>query len=516
LRPNRLRRDALLLLAVAATFLAYQLWLSAKLWERSGNVPPGFDDSYLYVFAVRKVVDHAALLPQTPYPPRYAHLAYLSYNGLLASASALTGWTAEQVYRGSFFAGKLVLLLCLLRLLVALERDLLVAAGMLAALAAYSGALGAHGFYWVVPTFWMTCVFFYWAAEVMERRDRSALLLAATGLLGATLHPLAPYLLVVLAGQALLLIALRRFGAPPPSFSALLLVSAGVGSGLVLPDVLALHPGYRGTLDVPPDAFMQLGGGWPEARPAAAGAMLPRLLPGLAGVHSTYVKVFASPIPLAALAGSLALLVWMRRWRLLTLFAAAAGVTLAATVHPLAYRLVLVWWPVTLMVLGAAPVLAWRGLEPRLGSRALRYATAALLSAPLVGLALAWHLFNHRIVIPQIATFAATRWDEGCARRLLAEVPPREPVFYGSKYVTSAFLAHGLERRAALPLAALPEEIRRHPARRWWAVVENPTALAATRSPDRRPDIEGAARQNGLAATTTDCGAFLLYELSGP
>lgn len=513
-QQNGGRAARILLAASAALFLSYQLYLSAGVWERQGNVPPAFDDSYFYVFSSRKVLDHQAMLPDTAYPPRHAHLMYLSYAYSMASLCSIVGLAPETGYRASFFIGKFVLLLCLIRFLTSVEPDRLVVASVLTALAAFSGSPEFHGFFWVVPSFWLLCIFFYWVAAFGDRPDGQGAALVATGFLGATMHPLGPYLAVPLGIYVLLLIGLQRFGAPAPAARAFFLIGTGVLLGVALPQALPYLPAYQGSLDVP-NVYVQLGGGWPDpAGPPGSRSALSVMLPGLAGVWRSYFKFFQTLPALAALAGSLALLVNFRRWNLVALYAAAAALTLASTVHPLASRTCLLLWPVTLMVLGSAPVLAWRLLRPYCRGVRAQVAVGATLAASLGALVLFWHVYNAE-VLRDVRRFSQWRWEPRCALELLERTTAASgPVFYGSKYAASAFLAHGLERRSALPLSDLDAHARRlAPGHTIWAVIDNPAVPAVSQAAEEMAMLDQLRRSKGLAAEREDCGLFLVFEL---
>jgi hypothetical protein len=213
-----------------------------------------------------------------------------------------------------------------------------------------------------------------------------------------------------------------------------------------------------------------------------------------------------------------ALLVHGRRWPLLALYASTTMVTLVSTVHPLAHRTCLFLWPVTLMVLGGGAALAWRAAQGRLGSPWATRAVALAVLLAFCGLLTAWHLYNERVILSDLRRFAPLRWDQGCADRLLHQsAGGRSLVFYGSKYASSAFLAHGFERRSAASLEDLPFDVRGLPdVPRFWAVVDNPIASPVLEAWPGVARLDQLSRGAGLSAQPEECGAFLVVELSRP
>jgi hypothetical protein len=510
-------RERFVLLAVVLLFLCYQLYLSWSLWQHTGNVPPGFDDSYSYIFDIGKVVEYESLLPETVYPPRYSHLKDLSYNYLMASIASLLDSRAERIYQVSFLVGKLVLLVFVLRLLMTFEKDLLVVAGSLGALAAFSGTPEFHGFYWVVPSFWLLCLFFFWISELAGTSKAPGLVLLGSGFLGGTMHALGPYLVAPLGMFLLFSRALYR--ADPlwrTRCRSFFWVAAGALAAALIPNLLAVLPQYGDIRSAPPHAVIWIGGGWPDLDSegsAAADARTLSFFPGHAGVWRSYLRFVLFPPVLVLLLLALALLVHFRRALMLSLFLATLAFTLATTVHPYAGRTCLFLWPSTLMVLGAAPALGWRLVAARTRRRGIRMAFASGASLAVVLCFGAWHAYNLTLIGAN-QRFSETRWAESCAGYLLAQTESSSfPIFYGSKYTVSAFLTRGLHRRQALPLSELSGAVQElRPAERIWAVLDNPESDLPLAVDKFR--VVDSLRANGFEVERRDCGTFIVMGFS--
>lgn len=162
LPSDRLRRSWLVALA-AAYFLAAQLWMSWAVWQRTGNAPPEPDDSYAYITGIQLIARYGTPLPDLPGLPREQVLdtgmAHVTYNLALGMIARATGCSPECVYFASFFVGKAVLLGALLFLFSRVRLSSEEQAGALAVLAMYAGDPATHGFYWVVPSFWLLVAF---------------------------------------------------------------------------------------------------------------------------------------------------------------------------------------------------------------------------------------------------------------------------------------------------------------------------------------------------------------------
>lgn len=512
-----------MLALAAAAFVAYQQWLSLALWTGI-QIPPFFDDSYSYVLGIRRVAETGRLLPDVPYPARWAQFLYHSYNHILGSVALVFDVSPAKVYEASFFAGKLLLLLVLLKLLATLERDELVRAAVLVSAAFYSGGLGFHGFFWVVPSFWMLCVFLLLTSEPLARSATHPLALLALGALLASLHPLGVYLYVLLTAWDLGVTLLER----PQQWTRSLRRLGAVGAGVALVLALQFLPGARpgpevstsrsrlaaaaDAGNVPSEAFTRPGGGWPDRGRQTAGTWFP----GLDGVVSSYFAIVFEFPRSVALAGALVLLGWGRRFRLLLLFFLSLAFTLASTLHPRAFRSLLILWPVTILVLGTAPALAWRLLGPRIRFSAVRGLLAGGAVAALVAQPAAWIIWTRRVIIPEATRYSALHWDEGCAGRLLAVTDAAtDPIYYGSKYASFAFLATGTYERFALPLHLLkPERRELDGDTPRWVVLDGEWQREEPWASSQRDFRARAARAPGVEVESFNCGAFEVLRLA--
>lgn len=188
----------LLLLFISAIFLTYQLFISFTLWNRSGNVPPGFGDSLGYIFGIEKVIKYHDLFPHIPYfgSGKYpsAHLTYLGYNSLAGLIGIIFHCSGENIFYYSFYLGKIILLLALLFLLKNIfNNHIKLISFVLLFLSFFVGDGSFHGFFWVVPSFWMLLIFFLLFGITNSNKKINYPLLFLLCLLYITIHPLSVY-----------------------------------------------------------------------------------------------------------------------------------------------------------------------------------------------------------------------------------------------------------------------------------------------------------------------------------
>jgi len=209
-------------------FLAYQFYISFLLWQRQGNIPPGFGDALAYIFNIKKVIRYKTLFPDIPYFSTIAHFTYLGYNLLLGSVGLIFKTTSQQVFFTSFFVGKIFLLASLIFFLKQIfpQQKKHFALSLLS-LAFFVGDGSIHGFFWVVPSFLLLILFFVLLGLGFSKLKLKPLPLFLLILFYVSVHPMAVYttaifLLLVLFYRFFDKIAAQRFA----TISIFLIISA--------------------------------------------------------------------------------------------------------------------------------------------------------------------------------------------------------------------------------------------------------------------------------------------------
>jgi hypothetical protein len=197
------------IILISFIFLCYQLFVSSTLWNRLGNIPPGFGDSLGYIFGIEKVIKYHSLFPQIPYFGNYtfqpAHFSYFSYNIILGFIGTILKTSGFYIFFYSFFIGKLILLLsCIFLLKYLLGESKYLLSLSLLFLGIFVGDGGIHGFFWVVPSFWMLVLFFFLIGIINSPQKIKILPVFLLCLLYITIHPLSIFSIFIFTIYTLL------------------------------------------------------------------------------------------------------------------------------------------------------------------------------------------------------------------------------------------------------------------------------------------------------------------------
>jgi hypothetical protein len=151
-------------------FLLWKLLLVGIMWDER-SIPPEPDDSYEYIGNIASVSECKTTLA-CPYPgvsmSDNSGFNYLSYRVFFGLIGRLSGLTPDTVYHISFYLGTLILPLVLIVLILTFTSDRKLIAWALLFLAFYHGTGETHGFFWVVPSFFTTVLFFTLFAYIVR------------------------------------------------------------------------------------------------------------------------------------------------------------------------------------------------------------------------------------------------------------------------------------------------------------------------------------------------------------
>lgn len=187
-----------LLITASLIFVAFQFAITFILWDRKGDLPPGYADSLVYILGINKVIKYHTLFPYFPTIGFSEHFTYIGYNLFMGVLGMLTGMSGDKIFYYSFFFGKVVLLfslIYLLRNIFKTEKLLMILS--LFFLSFYFGNGDTHGFFWVVPSFWMVLVFFLLVGIILDNKNFSNLLLFLLSFFYITLHPISSYSVII-------------------------------------------------------------------------------------------------------------------------------------------------------------------------------------------------------------------------------------------------------------------------------------------------------------------------------
>lgn len=162
--PNLLRfvKENRLILIAATFFVVWKFFLIGTLWD-DRQIPPVPDDSYIYILHIDSTLrcpnlfscDDRAFSFDT-----YASFDHLTYRLFLGTIGKILGLDAETTYHLGFYLGTVLLVPALLIFLKLLNgKDQRLTAFSIVILAFYNGAGSYHGFFWVVPSFFVLLFF---------------------------------------------------------------------------------------------------------------------------------------------------------------------------------------------------------------------------------------------------------------------------------------------------------------------------------------------------------------------
>lgn len=186
------------LIVASIFFISYQVLLSIILWNRNGDIPPGFGDSLSYIWGIDKIIQSKQLFPYVPYLSLSGHLSYFSYNVILGILGIVINTNGEQIFYFSFFIGKILLVITLFYFLKRLfpKNNKLIAFCLLG-LSVFAGDGSTHGFFWVVPSFWMILIFFVILGITYSNKKISYPPLLLLSFIYVSIHPISSYSILI-------------------------------------------------------------------------------------------------------------------------------------------------------------------------------------------------------------------------------------------------------------------------------------------------------------------------------
>lgn len=516
-------------------FLAVQFFYSYLLWQRSGNVPPTPGDSFNYIVKIHQLAVGERFLTGAN---EVVNAGYNFLYGLTAQALHLAPETTYQLF---FYVGKIALLYALLYMLRGLTDNKRIVAAAILSLAFFSGTGEAHGFFWVVPTFWMLVLLFLIVGSMV--RGVHFMVLLALSLLYVFIHPIGVYAIAPLAGVVVALYALRR-----PTVAkrflvgvAALIVAASLQLIFVQKSADGPSPGQLGSAleairlgvgaNIDPDGNIVMRKTRPDERVQTglltwrdvavkfsstlpAGGYQTRydlpgwlviVFPSLALLWNGYLFYWVAIPWLAPIALGLAGLVAWRFFRrgslLALLFAAFLGASIIATIHPQGHRFAVFVWPLT-FIFGSEVFMNWWTRWRRLTRVFAGVAAVAFLAG---------HFLYSTATLRRIASYHNFSWNKSCASRLLTLVPPQQPILYSSgELAISAFIAYGAYQRTTLDVGDWPFYLAKNPDKQLTYVIDNTNWFysdPAKRSQVRdRITAQTVSRQRNLKEV--NCGDF--------
>lgn len=548
----RLTQPTLWVIAASIFFITVQWLYNYILWHTDGNIPPSAGDSFNYLFNIHKFAVGQRFLS---IPNELATGAFNYFYGLI---SIIFHLQPDTIYYLGFFFSKVALLWALIYFFYSVSLPETTIAILLLILGAFSGTGEIHGFYWAVPSLWMVIVFLILLG--MAFRKIAWWLIVPVAFFLVNVHPMANYLIVIVAGMYGLLSLLRTNTGHLLRLILVLLVVVLANQLYVIEISRARTLGASQLNNVAEvsKAFVSKvdpAGGEVRAPAESPSAQAPvsvilwtnvtqkikndsassdystvylqkqliQWFPSLPVFWNAYLAFFFTiPYSYIVFVPLLILIIYLvfqrPNWPIISLFIVSFLVSLAALSHPQGYRAILFLWPATLMVLGlgvARGILQKKALaimSIRIPARIIK----AISIVFLVSLLVLW-LGYSGFFLNRIARAASGHWDTTCVQEILAKSRPTEPIYYsGYDLSSSAMIAHGLYERQNIEYMQWGQYISSEQLPKVFILDrylsrDPTTAIGQEKVRDTISQIE---REYNLKRTERSCGAYTYWLLN--
>lgn len=182
-------------------FISWKFFLIFTLWENR-ILPPEPDDSLVYVGYIYSVKECPSFICEYPYLSikNPTGLTYLSYRLIFGGAAKIFSLDPTMVFHIGFYLGITAMLAVLILLLRNLTENKWLITLSIISLAAYNGSGAYHGFFWVVPSFFMTLLFFLLFSIVIKKMPlnwKYSIITAVVVPLFIFVHPISIYLVSI-------------------------------------------------------------------------------------------------------------------------------------------------------------------------------------------------------------------------------------------------------------------------------------------------------------------------------
>lgn len=357
-------------------FVLWKFFLIHTLWGER-NIPPVPDDSYIYALHIDSSLRCENLISCNDKMfsfDTYAGLDHLTYRVLLGSFGKLFRIDALAAYHLGFYIGTVFLAIILSFFLHSLHRgNKPRIAFSLFILALYSGSGSYHGFYWVVPSFFVL-MFFFLILGILLREDTPHWKTALCIIVPLTLytHTLGLYLLLILPLFLLFYsISTRRLH---PLLSRKILFIGCIAIIAYAPAALYFSHTSYGNPYGPETLIKKIINQDPQTDTPAVIAPLayPRapvfyagqissLFPSFKKIQENYFAwIFPNPAGYILSIICIGTLLYRKKYTTLSLYFAGLAFSLLSTIDINGERSLLFLWPMTFLLYGEA---AWESLQ---------------------------------------------------------------------------------------------------------------------------------------------------------
>lgn len=186
------------LIAAILFFIVWKFFLIHTLWQ-DRSIPPEPDDSYNYLTQIVSIAGcNTEGCPTTISMRDGSGYVYLSYRLFLGLLTKITGFSPQTTYYISFYLGTLFLAILLVPLIKTLSSNKNLIAWTIFFLSFYHGLGETHGFFWVVPSFFLLLLFFLlFIFSFQEERKFNPWFVGALSIIYTFSHPMSVFLIFI-------------------------------------------------------------------------------------------------------------------------------------------------------------------------------------------------------------------------------------------------------------------------------------------------------------------------------
>jgi len=420
------------IVAAIAIFIVSKFFLIGILWENR-EIPPTPDDSYVYILHIDSTLRCPNLLScneQAFSFNTYAGFDHLTYRIFLGTLGKILHLDAFDIYRISFYIGTILFIPVILFFLNRLnrKREKTLIAFSIIILALYNGTGSYHGFFWVVPSFFVLLFFFVILGIILDdsvQHWKRALMLITP--FYVFMHVLSLYFLIIpflflffrwLFTRTINVLALKK--------TVFLSILACI---VYMPVAFYYaHTSYGNPYDPVTIVTNSLTSKTSPPKSQETGSStenktlnhrvlsafdrtnIHTLAPGLKSIQNNYFRwIFPNWIASIIFFSCIYILVRTKRFQLLSLYFAGLTFSIASSINVHGERSLLFLWPMTFLLYGQAGWFGFRYIRekvPLLPLAIFFYATLATIIV-FVGIIAALYAYSWNIYLNQARNFRA-------------------------------------------------------------------------------------------------------------
>lgn len=184
--------------AASIFFILWKFFLVGILWS-DRSIAPEPDDSYEYIARIASVSEcqNGIFCEYTGVSMRdHSGFAYLSYGLIFGIVGKIFGLAPEKTFHLSFYLGTALLAIILPIFLSSLTQRRSLISLSIIFLAFYHGTGESHGFFWVVPSFYLTALFIVLFHFITSSHSKVAnyIIAALVSITYVFMHPMSIYI----------------------------------------------------------------------------------------------------------------------------------------------------------------------------------------------------------------------------------------------------------------------------------------------------------------------------------